>query len=308
MIFVRRLFFFFVGMLSITSCDRSLVPQSPASGSESKGDGSVWRVEGKNGGRLYLCGTIHLLREQDYPLPAAYEKAYADSQRLILELPPGSSAGGGMVGKMQGLGTLPKGGSLRSIVGDSMANQVSEWAKRRGQPAELLEGYHPWFVALLIAAVEYDALGAQPDRGVDSFFESRAQREQKPGEGLETVDFQLGLFTSLSPDRQGDLLEQTLNEIKTMSSEFEKMIGAWREGDLETLSQMLFREADQYPELMDVFLHHRNHSWLPKLEQVLQSPDVVMVLVGTGHFTGEQGLIALLKARGYSVERFIGKD
>jgi uncharacterized protein YbaP (TraB family) len=86
------------------------------------------------------------------------------------------------------------------------------------------------------------------------------------------------------------------------------MIGAWREGDLETLSQMLFREADQYPELMDVFLHHRNHSWLPKLEQVLQSPDVVMVLVGTGHFTGEQGLIALLKARGYSVERFIGKD
>ena len=31
----------------------------------------------------------------------------------------------------------------------------------------------------------------------------------------------------------------------------------------------------------------------------------VMLLVGTGHFTGKQGLIELLKARGYTVERVL---
>jgi uncharacterized protein len=304
----RRLLFYILGILTITSCNKSLVSEKSTSASPAKGEGSVWRVEGKNGGRLYLCGTIHLLRDDDYPLPLAYQKAYEESSRLLLELPPGSSAGGGMVAKMQGLGALPPGSSLRSIVGEKLAIEVSEWAKRRGQSSETLMGYHPWFVALLIAAVEYEALGAQPDKGVDSFFESRAQRDQKPGEGLESVDFQLGLFTSLSTDQQKDLLQQTLDEVKTMSTEFVKMIDAWREGDLETLSQMLFREADQYPELMEVFLHRRNHTWMPKLEQILQSTDVVMVLVGTGHFTGDEGLIALLKGRGYSIERVLGSN
>ena len=81
------------------------------------------------------------------------------------------------------------------------------------------------------------------------------------------------------------------------------MIEAWRAGDLEALSELLFREADDYPELMEVFLHQRNRNWVPELEAVLASGAPAMVLVGAGHLAGDQGLIALMKERGYQVER-----
>src|SRR5262245_36398242 len=53
------------------------------------GPSSVWSVE-KDGHKLHIGGTIHLLREEDYPLPDVFEQAYAESKKLVFELPPGS--------------------------------------------------------------------------------------------------------------------------------------------------------------------------------------------------------------------------
>jgi len=65
-------------------------PDAAAFVSDGAGDGSVWVVDGPNGGRLFLCGTIHILREKDYPLAPAYEAAYMYSDKIVLELPPGA--------------------------------------------------------------------------------------------------------------------------------------------------------------------------------------------------------------------------
>lgn len=262
-------------------------------------------AKSETGGRLYLCGTIHVLREADYPLAPAYDAAYADSRKLVFELPPGSSKGGELNSKMQKLAALPAGASLESVIGADMSAEVIKWGKSHGLASGSLDKFQPWYLALMIASVEYGALGAQPDKGVDNVFEARAERDKKPGEGLETVDFQLNLFTQLTPAQQKDLLKQTLAEMKTLSAEFTKLITAWKEGDLYALHEMLYREAEQFPELMDMFLINRNKSWLDRLDASLKNGEHVMLLVGTGHFTGKQGLIELLKARGYTVERVL---
>ena len=256
------------------------------------------------GGRLYLCGTIHILRETDYPLAPAYEAAYADAQKLVFELPPGSGKGGDMNAQMQKLAALPKGTSIEDIIGKEMAASVFTWAGKHRIPTASVSGYRPWYVALMIAAVEYGELGAQPDKGVDSYFENRAAHDKKRGEGLETVDFQIGLFSKLTAVQQKELLQQTLEEVKTVPEEFSKLIKAWKEGDLAALHEMLFREAGQYPDLMDIFLLDRNKAWIERLDAFLKKGERVMLLVGTGHLTGDQGLIELLKAKGYKVERY----
>ena len=295
-------FFTVASCLVLVGCaEKSAHP--PQSDLAERSTGAVWKVSSPSGSHLYLCGTIHLLRQEDYPLPEAYDVAYTDSQSLILELPPGSGEGGGMVTKMQKLGLLPEDKTLESIVGPELAQSVFTWGKAHGQPPESLARYQPWFVALVIAAVEYGALGAQPDKGVDQYFESKAKQDQKPGRGLESVDFQLGLFAGLNADQQKDLLRQTLSEVETISEEFTRMIEAWRAGDLEALGDLLFREADDYPELMEVFLHQRNRNWVPELEAALASGPPTMVLVGAGHLAGDQGLLALMKKRGFQVER-----
>lgn len=265
--------------------------------------GSVWKVTSASGGRMYLCGTIHVLRAEDYPLAPAYESAYRDSTKLLFELPPGSSGGSLLLNRIQELGMLPRDQKLQDVIAKTTWQKMEAWAVSRKIPAGRLDGYRPWFAAITIAAMEYSVLGAQPDKGVDTFFEERAQKDGKPGEGLETVDFQLSLFANLTAAQQEDLLRQTLAEVTSLPDEYKEMIRAWKTGDLEALRRMLYREAEQYPELMDLFLHDRNKTWVGKLEALLSKGERVMVLIGAGHLAGPQGLIELLKARGHTVER-----
>ena len=265
--------------------------------------GCVWLVESSNGGRLYLCGTIHLLRPSDYPLPAAYETAYADSDEIILELPPGASEAGDLTRRMQQLGTLDEGEALQELIPQTDWLRLKEWSRKRGLPPEVMNRFRPWFAALLMVSTEYQALGARSEQGVDHHFEKRAARDGKNGMGLETVEQQLALFAGMTRKQELEVLEQTLAEVESVEAEYENMVSAWRKGDLETLEGLLFREAERYPELMEAFLHARNRAWVPELEKVLQRGGKAMVLVGAGHLGGSQGLIALPRERGHAVRQ-----
>lgn len=269
------------------------------------GNGSVWVVDApKGGGRLYLCGTIHILREKDYPLAPAYEAAYMYSKKIVLELPPGAASSPELAKRMSELGMYPTSKSLEANVSPETWEKVKQWSVKRGLGEAAFSQFRPWFAALIITSTEYEALGANSDKGVDSHFEARAKADGKPMEGLETVEFQLQLFASLSEKQQRELLEQTLGEVSNVAEEYEKMITAWKQGNLEALREMLFREAEKYPDLMSLFLTARNLAWMEPLERMLKNGEKVMVLVGTGHFTSETGLIELLRLKGYKVRHY----
>jgi len=293
----------------VVACKREGVkpvakPDAAAFVADGGGDGSVWVVDGPNGGRLFLCGTIHILREKDYPLAPAYEAAYMYSNKLVLELPPGAATSSELTSRMSQLGIYPADTSLEANVSKETWEAVKKWAaKHRMNPAPLGR-LRPWFLALMITSTEYAALGAKSDQGVDSFFEERAKKDGKPAEGLETVEFQIQLFASLSEKQQNELLEQTLGEISSVEQEFEKMIKAWKYGQLDDLKEMLFREAEKYPDLMKLFLTNRNLAWIDRLEQMLKRGEKVMVLVGTGHLTSDTGLIELMRKRGHRVRHY----
>ncbi|MCF7786361.1 MAG: TraB/GumN family protein [Prosthecobacter sp.] len=293
----------------VVACNREAVkpgtnPDAAAFVADGDGDGSVWVVDGPNGGRLFLCGTIHILREKDYPLAPAYEAAYMYSNKLVLELPPGAATGSELTSRMRQLGMYPADTSLEANVSKDTWKEVKKWAAKHGQDSASLNRFRPWFVALMITSIEYAALGAKADQGVDSFFEERAKKDGKPAQGLETVEFQIQLFASLSEKQQRELLEQTLDEVSSVKEEFEKMIKAWKYGQLDELKEMLFREQEKYPDLMNLFLSARNLSWMDRLDQMLKNGEKVMVLVGTGHFTSDTGLIELFRKRGYRVRHY----
>jgi len=299
-------------LLVLTGCGKSSsneelqVPDATLAAED--GAGSVWVVKSADGkNKLYLCGTIHILREEDYPLAPAYEAAYMDSQLLLLELPPGSGSSTELVSRMSALATYSSDTALDQHIDEKSWAEVKAWAATRNLDPSSLNRFRPWYVALMITAIEYAALGAKPDQGVDNYFETIAAQDHKPAEGLETVEFQLQMFAGLTDQQQQELLSQTLAEVKNLSREFNKMIRAWKDGDLTTLHDMLFREAEKFPELMDLFLNNRNKNWMARLEQELLTGKNVMVLVGTGHLAGEKGLVNLFRSRGYEVTHDSGK-
>ena len=293
----RRLGLLLYPILLLLGCRQE--PAPPAAPASLKVDpGCVWRVDGKNGGSLYLCGTIHILRDSDYPLPPAFETAYQNSKELVLELPPGAGQSGNLTLRMRELGTLPASDRLEKLLPAADMAKVRTWAEKRGMDMALLNRFHPWFVSLMMVAVEYEALGAGSDHGVDQHFEERAQNDSKPGLGLETVEEQLALFSTMTPEQEQEVLQQTLAELEYVAEEYETMIRAWKQGDLAALQDMLFREAARHPELMDRFLTARNRAWVPRLLEILDRGGQAMVLVGAGHLGGPEGLLALLQKAG----------
>jgi uncharacterized protein YbaP (TraB family) len=297
---VRRFLLVLALTIFVGACHRAEIGPSFVDAA-SAAKGSVWVVDAPgSAGRLFFCGTIHILREEDYPLSPAYEGAYANSDKLVLELPPNSSAGQ----RMGELGTYPDDTSLEAHVSKDIWAGVKKWASQRKLNLAMLNRFRPWYLSLVITSTEYTALGAKSDIGVDQYFEARAKKDGKPGEGLETVEFQLQLFAKLTDAQQQNLLEQTLAEIHTLPQEYDKMITAWKNGSLDELHDMLFDEAERYPELMELFLTSRNRAWIDPLDKMLKKGDKAMILVGAGHLAGKTGVLQLLKDRGYRVRHY----
>ena len=286
-----------------------LVSAAPAcGGAEEKpkasttGPSSVWMVE-KDGHKLYIGGTIHLLREEDYPLPDVFDQAYKDSTKLVFELPPGSEGEGEVVMRMRQMGSFPAGDDLSHHVSAETLKKVYTWASDNGFPQATINRMRPWFVALTIAAYEYQQLGADAHRGVDQYFEKNAKKDGKPGEGLETVEFQLSIFSDLSDHLQEELLMQTFAEAETMQKDFIELIQAWRTGNAAKLQELLFRDAEKYPQLMEDFLLKRNKRWVGPLLKYLEKGETVFVLVGAGHLGGKGGVLELLMEKGCTVKQ-----
>ncbi|WP_166442986.1 TraB/GumN family protein [Phragmitibacter flavus] len=261
---------------------------------------SVWIVE-KDGKHLYLGGTIHLLRKKDHPLPTVFDRAYADSSKMVFELPPDSDGDPKAVQMMQKLGAYGPDDALAKHVSSSTMALLESWLKKHQQPVEVFSTMRPWMLALTIAATEYQQIGAEPGYGVDQHFEERAKRDGKVAEGLETVEFQLNIFAGLSAELQEELLLQTLSEAEAIGKDFEELLAAWRVGDADKLQQFLFRDADKYPDLMEAFLTRRNKAWVEPVMGHLKGEGTAFVLVGAGHLGGENGLIDLLIKEGCTV-------
>ena len=291
-----------ISTLALVVCLVPALAGAVDSSASTAGPSSVWLVE-KGGHRLYIGGTIHLLREEDYPLPDVFEQAYKESAKLVFELPPGSEGDGEVVVRMREMGSFPDGDDLSNHVGDETLGKVHAWATANSFPKDVLNKMRPWFVALTIAAVEYQKLGADAERGVDQHFEKKASQDGKAGEGLETVEFQLSIFSKLSDKLQEELLIQTFAEAETMKKDFVELTTAWRAGNVAKLQELLFRDADKYPQLMEDFLLNRNKSWVAPLLKYLEKGDTVFVLVGAGHLGGKGGVLELLKEKGCTVHQ-----
>jgi uncharacterized protein YbaP (TraB family) len=264
------------------------------------GPSSVWKVE-KDGKRLYLGGTIHLLRREDHPLPAVFDQAYNDSTKVVFELPPDSEGDPKAAQLMQKLGAYGPEDRLADHISPATMQLLQAWLKKHQQSLELFTSMKPWMLALTIAATEYQRIGAEPAYGVDQHFEERARRDGKSTMGLETVEFQLNIFAGLSAELQEELLLQTLSEAEAIREDFEELLTAWHRGDADKLQRFLFRDADKYPDLMEAFLTRRNKSWVQPVMEHLKGDGTAFVLVGAGHLGGENGLIDLLTKQGCTV-------
>jgi uncharacterized protein YbaP (TraB family) len=243
------------------------------------------------------------MRETAYPLKDTIEKAFAASSRAVFEVDMSTMDSPDTQAMMLSRSIYIDGNTLRGSLSPSLYQNLAEKTAEFGLDVTMLDAFKPWSVAMTLMGLKLGQLGFDPAKGVDRYFYARARSVGKSTSGLETLSYQIGLFDALSSREQEWLVEQTIRDFDTMESEMGEMIRFWTRGDIENLERMLMKSFTDYPELYQKFLVRRNLNWLSQIELLLDRREVTFVVVGAGHLLGRDGLVNLLRARGYVVEQ-----
>jgi uncharacterized protein YbaP (TraB family) len=198
-------------------------------------------------------------------------------------------------------GLLPSGQSLDKVVSQETLNLVSQRVSALGLPLEPLTRFKPWSLALMLLGVEWQKAGFDPALGLDRHFYDQARSEGKAVMGLETAAFQLSRFDEMTNEQQERLLVQSLKELDTQRSAVSVLADAWKAGDVPTIEGIVLQELKQEARLYDRLLVDRNRAWLPQIESLFDRPRPALIVVGAAHLVGPDGLLAMLRAKGYAV-------
>ena len=261
---------------------------------------TLWMAEGTSN-HVYLLGSVHLLREQDHPLPRVIDEAYDDAETLYMELDMDDLDPLLMQATINRLGMLEEGTSLRDVMGEELYAEAMAVAVELEIPLEMLERTEPWFAAITVEQLALARIGFNPSYGVEMYLLKKASRDGKTILGFESVEQQLAYLDGLSLDAQLALLMQTLTESAAIREVMDDLILAWRSGDIDFLEQTLLDDVSGYPELYDTIVANRNRLWVDTIDELLEQGEDYLVVVGALHLVGEDGVPQLLRQRGVRI-------
>jgi len=259
----------------------------------------AWKAT-RGQGAVYLVGSVHMLTNDFYPLAPALDEAFKDSDILVEEADLNEMLSPTTQFSMLSKGMLPPGQTIDKVVSPATLALINQHAGG-ALPLEALKQFKPWLLAMTLEALEWQSAGFDASLGLDKHFFDRAQTEGKTIQGLETTEFQISIFDGMSADQQDRFLAETLKGVDKEKAGVARLTGAWKAGDAATIERLVMADVKSDPIIYDRLLVSRNRTWLPKIEALFSRPRHAFIVVGAAHLVGPDGLVALLKARGYQV-------
>ena len=262
----------------------------------------LWKVTSETR-TLYLQGSIHVLTADSYPLAPAIERAYIESDTLVLEANISEMGKPEIQQRIMKKAALPKSTTLQDILAPATYQQLETISSEVGVPIVLLEKLKPWVAATTLTLMKLKQMGFDPQYGLDKYFNDKAILDAKPVIGLESIEFQIELFDSLAQSNPDDFISHTLADLAMSESEMKKLETAWRTGDIKTIGELASKGFKDFPELHKKFVTDRNHNWMSRFSEFLNESKIYMVVVGAGHLSGTSGLLELFRKEGYTLEQ-----
>jgi uncharacterized protein YbaP (TraB family) len=264
--------------------------------------GFLWKAT-RDGRVVWLYGTIHIAqRGWRFPGPRVLAALKA-SDAVVLELDPLDPD---VLARFQ-----------RAIVRKPGAPELPPAlaARLRAQMAAAciapaaLEGLRPEMRAVTIEVMAGRRLGLQPDYGIDIFLAQLARQLKKPIRPLETPELQAALLVSDDPRETARTVGDLLDELESGRAPhiLARLADDWHGGRLEDLAGYAdwcacmdtpAQRAD-FTRLIDA----RNPPMAARIAEWHAEGRSLFVAVGSLHMTGPLGLPALLREKGFELER-----
>lgn len=262
---------------------------------------SVWKVT-KGREHIYIGGTVHILPPSAFPLPKEFDKAYQDSDSIVLEakLPDASDTAFQrlMTQKM----AYSNGQSINDFLSKNTQQQLSSYVSSFGGDMCRLEHLKPGFLLSMFALQEAQRAGLSGE-GVDVFYSKKAQQDNKQIVYFETAEFQINMLANLGIGNEETFIKSNLEEMQGFKTMFKDLLSAWRTGNEQQLVELAITPMASDSKSLKTLLIDRNKNWAKQIDNMFSDKDREFVLVGVAHLVGNNSVLDLLKAQGYRVQR-----
>ena len=257
--------------------------------------GLLWKVEGKDfTGTSYIYGTIHAICRDDVSMSPALEAAVDSSKQIALELDLDDPA---LRVEMGHISFMPGDSTLRDVFSPEEYAQLSIYLKDSvGMSLDMMVQLRPLFLfGLLIGKV----IGCEPT-SYEEIFMAMARTQGKDVVGLEMPDEQLAAFSSIPMSEQANMVMEMVNHMDSTRAMFRRLAALYIAEDLDALRSFVLNSNVEYGRYDEALLSERNHNWIPRIRRHARHKPTFFA-VGAGHLPGKDGILALLREKGYTV-------
>jgi hypothetical protein len=258
-----------------------------------------WKISGNNLSQpSYLFGTIHLISKKDFFLSKPVQVAFKNCKTLALEVDLNMDKNTKReVGKSA---ILPSGRTLKdycnpedlAIINSFMKDTV----KISGLKIKIYSRLKPIYLQSILLKEQLKG-----DKSYEESFAKKAKKNNMNQVGLEAINLQMKILDTISIESQVKDLVSSIKEGKASIRIFNEMIQIYKTQNIEKLHQLTISEDNGIANFEDIFLNNRNQSWIPVIENLI-TKQATFIAVGAAHLGGQNGVINLLKLKGYTIE------
>lgn len=258
----------------------------------------LWEISG-NGLKKpsYLFGTMHILCAEDAQLSENLQQIIRNSDVIYFELDMDDMKQ--MLGALQYL-RMADGQKISELLTPEEYARVESYFKQLSlpMPLSLLNRFKPYFLSSLIGE---RILTCEQKNGMEMQIMGESKKYEKEIKGLETMQFQAGIFDSIPYAKQAKDLVNYIDSIDNYKKVMLEMVDVYRKQDLSRMDSLMHKSDPGLEEYMDLLVYNRNRRWVELMPELMAQQSVLFA-VGAGHLPGDQGVISLLRKKGYDVK------
>lgn len=279
---------------------------TPTPAGAGKRHGILYKVS-RSGSEAYLFGTIHVGVKSFYPLSSEVHQALAASTEMVLELD--TRAERAYAHAVLVHGSYGQGEHLQNFIAPATLERLTQALHALGITVASMAHLKPWLIANILMGLELQRSGFERGQGNEFALLAHAQEHGTNVIELESADYQLALFDTLSAPQSERYLLESLAQLSDGSSLRKAMatIDAWDSADATALDALVPAAIDGDSVMSEftrrVLLGRRNPEMAARIERIMQDGKTAFVGVGLLHLLGADGLPQLLAQHGYRVER-----
>ena len=264
---------------------------------------ALFKVE-KNGTSSYLFGTVHVGDASMKGLPEKVTKAIDQSEQVVVEVDISKLTPLQMQQRSMPFMMLKDGKTLQTELSKQNYNKLKDYFAKKSIDIAMFNGLKPWAVMVTMMQIEFQNAGFSDQTGIDKQVLAYAKKQNITIGELETLEQQLQMFDGMAL-LSNEMIEETFEQLADINTYFIKLVNAWKNGDMDTLTEyynMSFDESN-YGEISEqVMLVNRNNKWVEQLVPRLTN-EKLFIAVGALHLPEQYGLIKQLTDAGFTITR-----